>query len=157
VQIRSNIPVVLESDALVVVTAAATASRPPLQGLVSGSTPKLQSVVEKMFDESAVIVWACGYSTNVVSVLDAHGVPIPLQWSRGQIDVDEHARVLHGSVLDPTTSLPMPLEGLLGAGLGYGLKALLENGSPDGSSGRADGVVSIIFYFMKYACVLIYG
>jgi hypothetical protein len=38
------------------------------------------------------------------------------------------------------TETSKPIPGLFGSGLGYGLKAIFDNGEPDGSSGRADGV-----------------
>lgn len=45
----------------------------------------------------------------------------------------------------------IPVGQLFGCGLGFGLKALFENGEPDGSSGRADGVA----VYLKRAATLI--
>jgi hypothetical protein len=125
-----------------------------------------------------VIVWACGYATNSIPVYDtvtptstiAPQEPrlIPLQMSKGQINVDDQARILveesykfQGSpsvnlstipdLMTTTTTTNKPthgshnnnhpvVENLYGSGLGYGLKATLDNGEFDGSSGRADGV-----------------
>jgi hypothetical protein len=41
--------------------------------------------------------------------------------------------------------------GLLGSGLGFGLKATLDNGEADGSSGRADGVA----VYLKHGATLV--
>lgn len=48
-------------------------------------------------------------------------------------------------------SAPMAIPTLFGCGLGFGLKACFENGEPDGSSGRADGVA----VYLKRAAALI--
>ncbi len=93
-----------------------------------------QSIVDKILDEAAVIVWACGYSANIFPIMDATGNSIRISMSKGQVDVDDQARVLYDG------SHTLCVENLYGSGLGYGLKATLENGDPDGSSGRADGV-----------------
>lgn len=69
---------------------------------------KQQSIVEKLFDEAVVIVWACGYSTNLsMPVLDLQGVPVAMRIKSGQVEVDEHARVVsaHPTIgVLPTTS-----------------------------------------------------
>jgi hypothetical protein len=44
-----------------------------------------------------------------------------------------------------------PVRGLLGSGLGFGLKVSLDNGEPDGSSGRADGVA----VYLKHGATLV--
>jgi hypothetical protein len=235
----------------------------------NGQPTKQLAIVDKLFDEAVVIVWACGYNTNMsMPVLDLNGVPISMRVKCGQVEVDDNARIISASptvgvapavaavcappavpavqsmaaagapaviaasllpaldtaldsegveeekaltesdgeappspsklsVLPPTGSTrasPITIapgiaaavagpgaplvpaspsstlapaafsmsppfaartssfivkpvapaapvvEGLLGSGLGFGLQALLENGQPDGSSGRADGV-----------------
>ena len=100
-----------------------------------------QSLAQKLFDEAAVIIWACGYSTNVVDVLDEAGVNIPLRMFRGQVEVDDQARLLRDGPAG-IPALPQPVGSLFGIGLGYGLKATVDGdrGELDGSSGRADGV-----------------
>lgn len=121
-----------------------------------------QSIVDKMLDEAIVIVWAAGYATNLVPLFDHNGRPIHVRVSKGQTEVDEHANLLlseahHGAAplegFQPSLTLPsyaaaagsadfqgVPVGNLYGSGLGYGLKATLDNGEPDGASGRADGV-----------------
>jgi hypothetical protein len=52
-------------------------------------------VALKLFDEAAAIVWACGYGTNICPVYDVDGTtPIPLCMYRGQVEVDDRARIL---------------------------------------------------------------
>jgi hypothetical protein len=127
----------------------------------SGASMK-QSIVDKMLEEAIVIVWAAGYSTNMIPIYDHDGRPIQIRMSKGQAEVDEHANLLlsehhHGrsclNGFQPSSLLPsdstatatgdfqgIPVGNLFGSGLGFGLKASLDNGEPDGSSGRADGV-----------------
>lgn len=117
---------------------------------------RLPSAVEKLFDEAAVIIWACGYRSNLgdLPILDAAGQPLPLSYTRGQIDVDIQARVLLRSNIASSdvsgsgsggsgnqNQCQSVAAGLLGTGHGFGIKVLLENGDVDTSSGRADGVV----------------
>jgi hypothetical protein len=45
----------------------------------------------------------------------------------------------------------IPVGGLLGSGMGFGLKAVLDNGEADGSSGRADGVA----VYLKHGATLV--
>ena len=52
---------------------------------------------------------------------------------------------------DSVISCPIP--NIYGSGLGYGLKATFENGEPDGSSGRADGVA----VYLKRGAALVLG
>ena len=228
-----------------------------------------------MFDEAAVIIWACGYTTNICPIYESDGLTqIQLCYDKGQVEVDDLARILTkkipmsliqprdplyfdekiekissdegsqecskkltlipesssgsrpGSALDnetkecegdlsptsvsakisntntnltvdlnvisnhttaPTiskststimtsvsnpvfqsksrisqknsspspTPLPLsiisPVGGLLGSGLGFGLKATLDNGEADGSSGRADGVA----VYLKHGATLV--
>ena len=49
--------------------------------------------MSKLYDEAAVIVWACGYETNSLPVLDLDGAPVELSTDRGQVAVDEEARI----------------------------------------------------------------
>lgn len=106
-----------------------------------------QSIVDKMMDEAAVIIWAGGYASNMPEVYDANGQAIPFSMFKGQVNVDDRAKILLGDtspliigrgVIPPQSS--QVIEHLYGSGLGFGLKATLDNGEPDGSSGRADGV-----------------
>lgn len=145
----------------------------------------------KLFDEATVIIWACGYGTNLISVRDKDGEPYEFSTSGGQVEVDDEARVLcilkpdatpqtsaiippaspapDGSPVRPTVSALLspksggfivvnnaprrivPVPNLFATGLGYGLKAMFENGEPDGSSGRADGVA----VYLKRSATLI--
>jgi hypothetical protein len=70
------------------------------------SSQKQLSIVDKLFDEATVIIWACGYSSNLkgVNVLDLDGAPIALRTSRGQVEVDEWGRILRDSngIPDPS-------------------------------------------------------
>jgi hypothetical protein len=112
-----------------------------------------QSIVDKVLEDAVVIVWACGYSANMIPVYDANNQLITLSKSKGQVDVDEAARILtdenyrlySGMSTIPDLMITASrgytiVENLYGSGLGYGLKATLDNGELDGSSGRADGV-----------------
>jgi len=229
----------------------------------AGADLAQQSVAVKLFDEAAVIVWACGYGTNICPVYDVDGTtPIPLCMYRGQVEVDDRARILTPKRLQPpaawgdqtatnggssgsgspvssplraipapasptkpsaavgavivnaaavdepceeakigpvlaapvpcaspvrpgvtrtkstpalatsttsaasataptastttaptggTEGAPAPVGGLLGSGLGFGLKATLDNGEADGSSGRADGVA----VYLKHGATLV--
>lgn len=119
-----------------------------------------QSIVDKVLEEAAVIVWACGYSTNLLAVLDSRGQSMSIAKDKGQVSVDDQARVLSGDVMEiqmpspakrsgsgsgsaahpPACPVGPVVENLYGSGLGYGLRAVLDNGEPDGASGRADGV-----------------
>lgn len=115
-----------------------------------------QSIANKLFDDAAVIIWACGYSTNLVSVLDEDGSRIPIRLFRGQVEVDNQGRLLLDAAKPITGSAPTsasalaaaaaaarPVGGLYGIGLGYGFKATFGSDKDpelDGSSGRADGV-----------------
>lgn len=150
----------------------------------------------KLFDDATVIIWACGYGTNLIPVQDAEGTPYEFSTAGGQIEVDDEARVLciakqqepaaanqnAGSVVTPASPTPtspmrvavaspllspkptgflvvvnnaprrvVPVPNLFATGLGYGLKATFENGEPDGSSGRADGVA----VYLKRSATLI--
>lgn len=117
-----------------------------------------QSIVDKILEESSVIIWACGYSTNTIPVYDATGKIISMSTSKGQYNVDDQARILANShwinpiattVKDQANIVP----NLYGNGLGYGFKAMLENGELDGASGRADGVA----VYLKRGATLVLG
>jgi hypothetical protein len=150
------------------------ASSPALNNTQSFGGMK-QSIVDKLLDEAVVIVWACGYNTNIMPIYDANNQLLPLSTFKGQVNVDEQARMLaddgyrlcqypnstnlyvSSTSIDLMTSPKastatggkhghsnswnnMIIDNLYGSGLGYGLKATLDNGELDGSSGRADGV-----------------
>lgn len=117
-----------------------------------------QSIIDKILEEAVIIIWACGYSTNHIPIYDANNCLIPLSHMKGQVNVDDQARILAEDHYQFTSNTNQPLldnnqskvtkvsnnvnviENLYGSGLGYGLKAILDNGDLDGSSGRADGV-----------------
>lgn len=104
-------------------------------------TNNATTIINKMYDDAAVIIWACGYSTNTIPLLDENNNPIKYKLNKGQIEVDENANVLMEKLNDTGDSLiSCPIPNLYGSGLGYGLKATFDNGELDGSSGRADGV-----------------
>jgi hypothetical protein len=189
------------------------------------------NLTAKLYDEATVIVWACGYETNAVPVLDTKGDRVELRVEQGQLAVDDDARLsiatfqkdlcmtqklVHSSLAAPDKRTanstlvtkgakcdskdevgngdsssakaeskdskspgpaprenkqcvsPMrmskdkvnksppsphyPVEGLMGLGLGYGLKATLNSSDTlDGSSGRADGVA----VYLKRAATLV--
>lgn len=52
-----------------------------------------QTIVDKLFDDAAVIVWACGYNSNLVPIFDVDGKTIPVRQYRGQVDVDEEGQL----------------------------------------------------------------
>jgi hypothetical protein len=72
---------------------------PGATGLGPNAQPlKQQAIVEKLFDEAVVIVWACGYNTNLtMPVLDLHGAPVSMRVKGGQVEVDDHARIISAS------------------------------------------------------------
>lgn len=143
-------------------TGTSTGTAAGAAGAGSTAAALKQSIVDKMLDEAVAIVWAAGYATNLVPLFDHNGRPIHVRVSKGQTEVDEHANLLlseahHGGVplegFQPSLTLPsyasaagaadfqgVPVGNLYGSGLGYGLRATLDNGEPDGASGRADGV-----------------
>ena len=107
----------------------------------------VSSIATKLYDDATIIVWACGYSSNIPCIVDQCGKAIELVEVRGQLEVDDTAHLkskqvdISGITRDPPgPGAAQKVPGLLGCGLGFGLKALLDNGEPDGSSGRADGV-----------------
>lgn len=73
------------------------------------------SIALKMYEEAAVVVWACGYGSNAVPVSDENKRVMNLRTFRGQVEVDDGARVL-----DEGSGGPVP--GLFGCGLGFGFK-----------------------------------
>ena len=103
-----------------------------------------QTIVQRAFDRAAVIVWACGYESKPFRIIDTTtGGDLPIRSSKGQVEVDHECRVL----LRNDGRCP----NLFAIGLGYGLAATLEDGSPDGSSGRADGVA----VYLKHAATVV--
>ena len=68
---------------------------------------------EQLFDDAAVIVWACGYRTNICPVFESDGVtPIPLQTFRGQVEVDDLARILTSKPLEPAVQTMLHVKSL---------------------------------------------
>lgn len=194
--------------------------------LIKAPGPSIQN---KLFEDASVIIWACGYKTNVMPIRDVEGNCIPLRMEVGQVAVNDLSQILTDDVVpdiscemktgvelfsdsvkngDPvnsgntiaispnsnnqSNSLPenerrlispvrqsaknvpetppskkghdqskglqgiptqgVPICGLLGLGLGYGLKATLDNSNTlDGSTGRADGIA----VYLKRAATLI--
>ena len=72
------------------------------------------SIAQKMYEEAAVVIWACGYSSNTVPVSDENKKSVHFQMYRGQVEVDDEARIL--------SEQGQPVIGLFGCGLGYGFK-----------------------------------
>lgn len=70
-------------------------SRVRLLALRNGVDINQQNIATKLFDEAAVIIWACGYLTNICPIYEEDGVTkIPLCFYRGQVEVDDLAQVL---------------------------------------------------------------
>ncbi|GMH94466.1 hypothetical protein TL16_g12915 [Triparma laevis f. inornata] len=65
-----------------------------------------------------------------------HKKEVNLLYDGSQVDVDYEARVLQESSANPEG---VPLPGVYGVGLGWGLRAVFKDGTKDGSSGRMDG------------------
>jgi hypothetical protein len=86
----------------------------------------LPTMLQKLYDEANIIVWACGYCTNLPPIVDELGQPMKFVETKGQLDVDDtgHFQRFLGS---GTAAAPpsVRVEGLLGCGMGFGLKALL--------------------------------
>ena len=101
-----------------------------------------QSLVDRLFDDAVVIIWACGYSSEMVPVLDVDGeTPIPLRTSggggggAGQVEVDDMARVLAadcaaGDYLDYSCVAPGP--NCSSAGCVGGNRQAVYKSSPQG-------------------------
>jgi hypothetical protein len=74
------------------------------------------TLVNKLYDDAAVIIWACGYSTNQLSYIkDIDGSNINLRLFRGQVEVDEKAFIMSENMLNTvdiaaatTTQQPTP-------------------------------------------------
>jgi hypothetical protein len=113
---------------------------------ISTDGKPLATMLQKIYDEATLIVWACGYSTNLPPIFDEFDIPMKFVESQGQFDVDDTG---HFQRIIGTASVKV--EGLLGCGLGFGLKATLDNGELDGSSGRADGVA----VYLKHGATLV--
>lgn len=111
------------------------------------------TMVQKLFDDASVIVWACGYGSNIIPVTDECDRYLTLSYRGGQVEVDNEARVLahtnvyNSGMADGASTTMQGLSGsksthnsvyavpnLYATGLGYGLKTSLEIES------RADGV-----------------
>lgn len=113
---------------------------------ISTDGKPLATMLQKIYDEANLIVWACGYSTNLPPIFDEFDIPMKFVESQGQFDVDDTG---HFQRIIGTASVKV--EGLLGCGLGFGLRATLDNGELDGSSGRADGVA----VYLKHGATLV--
>lgn len=53
-----------------------------------------QSLQKKLFDESPVIIWATGYSTNSIPIFDDDNNRIDISLNKGQMELDESANIL---------------------------------------------------------------
>jgi len=54
-----------------------------------------QTLVQKLFEEAVVIIWGCGYSTNMVPVRELSGKTVPMSyWCGTQVEVDDSANIL---------------------------------------------------------------
>ena len=53
-----------------------------------------QSLQKKLFDESPVIIWATGYSTNSIDIFDDDNNKINISLNKGQMELDENANIL---------------------------------------------------------------
>ena len=52
---------------------------------VDGTLQSMTSLTTKLFNEAAVIIWACGYCANLVPINDPAGLPISIRTSHGQV------------------------------------------------------------------------
>jgi hypothetical protein len=59
-----------------------------------------QTLVNRLYDEAAVIIWACGYSTNQPYINDIDGTQLPIRYFKGQVEVDEKAFVMSDKPLN---------------------------------------------------------
>ncbi|KAJ1451659.1 hypothetical protein M885DRAFT_529266 [Pelagophyceae sp. CCMP2097] len=116
--------------------------REPRLRLVLTKPNGSKTIMQRCFDEAAVIIWATGYSSRLVSVFDKDGLEVGLKFDRGQVVVDTNAKVCFDKADHPN---------LYGSGHGYGLPAQKDDGAPDGSKGRADGIA----VYMKQTASLI--
>ena len=89
------------------------------------------------FDDAHVIVWATGYKSHMIPVTDESNVKMDLHTAQGQVKVNTEGCVLKNTLHGEVSSI---IPNLYGNGHGYGLPAIYENGEPDGSKGRADGI-----------------
>eukprot|EP01041_Mallomonas_annulata_P008230 gene8230-16922_t len=137
----------------------------------SSATPRpsllhLTTLTGRLFEDATVVVWACGYSSNTMSILDPEGRPIPI-YSRpsdspaqGQVEVDNKGRLLRVVSNDLSGPSVVPCEGLFGTGLGFGLRPELffsrEKGKTSHSKLSADRADGISVY-VKRAASLVLG
>jgi hypothetical protein len=63
-----------------------------------------QTLVNRLYDEAAVIIWACGYSTNQPYINDIDGTQLPIRYFRGQVEVDEKAFIMSDKPLNSVTA-----------------------------------------------------
>merc|ERR1711998_174028 len=130
-----------------------------------------RALTNRVYDDADIIVWACGYQSNMFPVLDKDGADIKLRHSGGQVEVDDSARTLRdlsdrskaptspavaksaeGSESRPETcSSTDSIPNLYATGLGFGLPAVYDDGDFDGTTGRADGVA----VYLKHAAATI--
>lgn len=110
-----------------------------------------KSLIARCFDEAHVIVWATGYKSQTIPILDKHDSNIRLRTSQGQVQVDKQGRVLR--IVPTLCEMSDIVPNLYGNGHGYGLPAVYDNGELDGSKGRADGIA---VYMKQGAAVILY-
>lgn len=126
----------------------------------SGTPPS--SLISKLYDDATIIVWACGYESNTIPITHTHTVDgvtgsrkIVLAQNHGQVTVDSLGRLSEALAPPPAAGAVAGagvVPNLTGCGLGFGLSAVLENGTTDGSTGRADGVSA---YLKRTATVVL--
>ena len=80
-------------------------------------------LTQRCFDEATLIVWATGYTSRKVEVLNLEGLPVKLAESQNQVIVDLRGRVSSADGAE--------VERLYGSGHGYGAPSF-EDGDPDG-------------------------
>jgi hypothetical protein len=96
-----------------------------------------QTMYNRLCEEANVIVWSCGYHAHIpYDILNEEGEAMPIYKVRGQVELDDQARVLATSSI--TNPMPTPIKNLYATGLGFGLN--VSGDTQEISSSKADGV-----------------
>ena len=93
---------------------------------------KGQSFLAKLCDDASLVIWAGGYHTNLPRILNEDNSEIKFKYDCSQVDIDLHGHLIeekesvaedpiNRSLFRVSASLAVP--GLLGIGLGYGVKS----------------------------------
>ena len=89
---------------------------------------KGQSFLAKLCYDASLVIWAGGYHTNLPRILNEDNSEMKFKYDCSQVDIDLHGNLIEemeSTLDDPINRLfrVSPVPGLLGIGLGYGVKS----------------------------------